>query len=139
MPDGTVLVVDDDPVIVTLLRVNFEMEGYHVLAADGGEAGLVQARTGQPDVIVMDVMMPGVDGIEVARRLKADDQTRAIPIILLSAKAQAADIDAGLAVADDYMTKPFEPLELIQRVAAAINCSAPSGTAEGAPAAGVSD
>lgn len=117
MPLGTVLVVDDDPVIVNLLQVNFEIEGYDVLAATGGEAALAKARAGSPDVIVLDVMMPGIDGLEVARRLRADDQTRAIPIILLSAKAQAADIQAGLAVADYYITKPFEPLELLDRVA----------------------
>ncbi len=120
MSGGTVLVVDDDPVIVNLLQVNFEMEGYDVLAATGGQAGLDQARRGRPDVIVMDVMMPGIDGTEVARRLKGGEATRAIPIILLSAKAQTADIQAGLAVADDYVTKPFEPQDLLDRVASYI-------------------
>lgn len=116
MPSGTVLVCDDDPVIVNLLQVNFEIEGYDVMAATGGEAGLAQARLGQPDVIVLDVMMPGIDGLEVARRLRAEEETRHIPIILLSAKAQISDIQAGLAVADEYVTKPFEPLELLERV-----------------------
>lgn len=120
MPSGTVLVVDDDPVIVNLLQVNFEIEGYDVLAATGGEAGLAQARLGHPDVIVLDVMMPGIDGLEVARRLRDDSETDSIPIILLSAKAQNADIQAGLAVADEYITKPFEPLELLERVATVI-------------------
>jgi DNA-binding response OmpR family regulator len=120
MPNGTVLVVDDDPVIVNLLRVNFEIEGYDVLAATGGEAGLAQARQGHPDVIVLDVMMPGIDGLEVARRLREGEDTRFIPIILLSAKAQGSDIQAGLSVADEYITKPFEPLELLERVASAI-------------------
>lgn len=120
MPSGTVLVVDDDPVIVNLLQVNFEIEGYDVLAATGGEAGLAQARMGHPDVIVLDVMMPGMDGLEVARRLRDDEETKAIPIILLSAKAQSADIQGGLAVADDYVTKPFEPLELLERVKAVL-------------------
>ena len=116
MPTGTVLVVDDDPVIVNLLQVNFEIEGYDVLAATGGEAGLAQARLGHPDVIVLDVMMPGIDGLEVARRLREDPDTASIPIILLSAKAQTTDIQAGLSVADEYVTKPFEPLELLERV-----------------------
>lgn len=116
MPTGTVLVCDDDPVIVNLLQVNFEIEGYDVIAATGGEAGLAQARLGHPDVIVLDVMMPGIDGLEVAHRLRADEETRHIPIILLSAKAQTSDIQAGLEVADDYVTKPFEPLELLERV-----------------------
>lgn len=121
MPSGTILVVDDDPVIVNLLQVNFEIEGYDVLAATGGEQGLAQARSGHPDVIVLDVMMPGTDGLEVARRLREDEETRAIPIILLSAKAQASDIQAGLAVADGYVTKPFEPLELLEQVAAVLD------------------
>jgi DNA-binding response OmpR family regulator len=116
MPSGTILVVDDDPIIVSLLQVNFEIEGYDVLTATGGEAGLAQARSGSPDVVVLDVMMPGIDGLEVARRLRADPATRSIPVVMLSAKAQAADIQAGLEVADDYITKPFEPLELLERV-----------------------
>jgi len=121
MAKGTVLVVDDDPVIVNLLTVNFELEDYEVLSALGGEAALEQARTAGPDVIVLDVMMPGIDGLDVARQLKADASTRDIPVILLSAKAQISDVEAGLAVADEYMTKPFEPLELLERVAAAVD------------------
>lgn len=116
MPSGTVLVVDDDPIIVSLLQVNFEIEGYDVLTATGGEAGLALARSGSPDVVVLDVMMPGMDGLEVARRLRGDPITKAIPVVMLSAKAQAADIQLGLEVADDYITKPFEPLELLERV-----------------------
>jgi two-component system phosphate regulon response regulator PhoB len=120
MPAGTVLVIDDDPVIVNLLQVNFEIEGYTVLTATAGEAGLAQARSGDPDVIVLDVMMPGMDGFEVARRLRADPQISRIPLILLSAKAQSWDVQAGLAVADEYVTKPFEPLELLERVASVL-------------------
>ncbi|HET9076534.1 MAG TPA: response regulator [Acidimicrobiales bacterium] len=120
MPRRTVLVCDDDPVIVNLLQVNFEIEGFDVIPATGGEAGLAQARHAHPDVIVMDVMMPGIDGLEVSRRLRADTATRDIPIILLSAKAQASDVQAGLEVADDYVTKPFEPLDLLERVEAAL-------------------
>ncbi len=140
MPSGTVLVVDDDPVIVNLLQVNFEIEGYDVLAATGGEAGLAQARLGHPDVIVLDVMMPGIDGLEVARRLREEQDTASIPIILLSAKAQNADIQAGLAVADEYITKPFEPLELLERVATVIGRNRAGGAGGGAStAAGASD
>jgi DNA-binding response OmpR family regulator len=127
MPSGTVLVVDDDPVIVNLLQVNFEIEGYDVLAATGGEAGLALARSGHPDVIVLDVMMPGIDGFEVARRLRADETTTSIPIILLSAKAQAADIEAGRSVADAYVTKPFEPLQLLEQVASVLQRSGAPG------------
>ncbi len=110
--------IDDDPVIVKLLQVNFEMEGYAVIAADNGVSGLARARDDQPDVIILDVMMPGMNGLDVARYLRRSDTTAAIPIILLSAKAQANDVLQGLEVADDYITKPFDPLELLDRVAA---------------------
>jgi DNA-binding response OmpR family regulator len=116
-PDQTtVLVVDDDPVILKLLQVNFEMEDYRVLTAGDGASGLAAAIAHRPDVVVLDVMMPGMDGLEVSRRLRGDETTRGIPVLLLSAKAQGSDIAAGLAVADGYMTKPFEPLELLDRV-----------------------
>ena len=117
MRDSTVLVVDDDPVILKLLEVNFEMEGFAVLLAHDGEEGIEVARAGQPDVIVSDIMMPKVSGLELVTALKGDPGTSAIPIILLSAKAQNADVRSGLdAGADDYVTKPFEPLDLIDRV-----------------------
>jgi len=113
-----VLVVDDDPVIVRLLKVNFEMEGYDVAMAGDGEEALLAVRHDRPDVIVSDVMMPRLDGLGLAAALKADPDLATIPILLLSAKAQTADIDAGLEFADDYVTKPFDPLELLDRVAA---------------------
>ena len=113
-----VLVVDDDPVIVRLLKVNFEMEGYVVATAADGMEGLVAARAERPDVIVSDVMMPKMDGLAFAAALKSDPSLAPVPLVLLSAKAQNADIDAGLDIADDYVTKPFDPLELLDRVAA---------------------
>jgi DNA-binding response OmpR family regulator len=113
----TVLVVDDDPVILRLLEVNFEMEGFTVRMASDGQEGLDVARAERPDVIVSDVMMPRLTGIEMVAGLKRDEATASIPVILLSAKAQASDIRAGLdAGADDYVTKPFEPLDLVDRV-----------------------
>jgi DNA-binding response OmpR family regulator len=115
--DSTVLVVDDDPVILKLLEVNFEMEGFTVLVARDGEEGIEVARGDQPDLIVSDIMMPKVSGLELVIALKGDAATSEIPIILLSAKAQNADVRAGLdAGADDYVTKPFEPLDLVDRV-----------------------
>jgi DNA-binding response OmpR family regulator len=115
--DSTVLVVDDDPVILKLLEVNFEMEGFTVLVARDGEEGIEVARTDQPDLIVSDIMMPKVSGLELVTALKGDASTSEIPIILLSAKAQNADVRSGLdAGADDYVTKPFEPLDLVDRV-----------------------
>ena len=113
----TVLVVDDDPVIQRLLQVNFEMEDYVVLTASDGAEGLAKARTEKPDILLLDVMMPKMDGIAVAQALRADPDTADLPIIMLTAKAQAADIQAGRDVGVDmYVTKPFDPLELIETV-----------------------
>jgi DNA-binding response OmpR family regulator len=118
---ATILVVDDDPVIQKLLSVNFEMEGYNVVTAGDGVEGLARIADGVPDLVLLDVMMPRMDGLEVVRRLKADLTTAMIPVILLSAKAQATDVSGGLdAGADDYVTKPFDPLELLDKVAALI-------------------
>jgi DNA-binding response OmpR family regulator len=117
MPDSTVLVVDDDPVILKLLEVNFEMEGFTVLVAHDGEEGIEVARNERPDLIVSDIMMPKRSGLELVAELKGDPDTSDIPIILLSAKAQNADVRSGLdSGADDYVTKPFEPLDLVDRV-----------------------
>jgi DNA-binding response OmpR family regulator len=117
MPGPTVLVVEDDPTILQLLEVNFEMEGFDVVLATDGAIGLERARDSAPDIIVSDVMMPNMSGVEMVAALKDDPATASIPIILLSAKAQGTDIRAGIdAGADDYVTKPFEPLDLIDRV-----------------------
>ena len=117
MADHTVLVVEDDPVILELLSLNFSMEGFDVRTAEDGEVALAEVAAQHPDVIVMDIMMPKITGLEAVARLKADDATAGIPIILLSAKAQSSDVQAGLdAGADDYVTKPFEPSDLVDRV-----------------------
>ncbi len=121
MAGETVLVVDDDPVIQRLLHDTFEMDGYAVLVAGDGVEGLERAQADHPDLVVLDVMMPKMDGLEVARRLKADPGTASIPILLLSAKAQEVDLRAGSDTgADDYVTKPFDPLDLLDRVEALI-------------------
>jgi DNA-binding response OmpR family regulator len=122
----TILIADDDPVIQKLLAVNFEMEGYRVVTASDGAEALERIGSDHPDLAVLDVMMPRVDGLDVVRALRADPTTRTMPIILLSAKAQAVDINRGLeAGADVYVTKPFDPAELLDKAAALI------GTAEG--------
>jgi two-component system phosphate regulon response regulator PhoB len=113
----TVLVVDDDPVIVQLLRVNFELDGFRVLSAGNGEEALAEVRKERPDVVVSDIMMPKMDGLALVKELQADPETAGLPVILLSAKAQSADVTRGLELgAADYVTKPFDPLELIERV-----------------------
>ena len=119
-----VLVIDDDPVILELLRVNFEIEGFAVVSAGDGKEGLERARRDKPDLILSDIMMPRMDGLELVTQLRGDPKTRAVPVILLSAKAQNAEVKAGLeAGADDYVTKPFDPLELIDRVNALLSKS----------------
>ncbi|HSS09551.1 MAG TPA: response regulator [Acidimicrobiales bacterium] len=117
MARGTVLVVEDDPAIIKLLQINFEIDGYDVISAEDGDEGLLRARKEHPDAIILDVMMPGVNGLDVAAGLRARKDTRNIPIILLSARAQASDVAAGRNVADRYITKPFDPLELLDLVA----------------------
>ena len=114
---ATILVIDDDPVILQLLQVNFEMEGFTVITAADGQEGVERTRADRPDVIVSDVMMPRKSGLELVAELKGDPATSSIPVLLLTAKAQQADIASGLEQgADDYVTKPFEPLELVDRV-----------------------
>lgn len=113
----TVLVIDDDPVILELLRVNFEIEGFSVICAADGEEGLRRAQVDRPDVVISDIMMPRRDGLQLLTDLKGDPQTQGLPVILLSAKAQRAEVQQGLDLgADDYITKPFDPLELIERL-----------------------
>jgi DNA-binding response OmpR family regulator len=126
MAEVTVLVVDDDPVIMRLLEVNFEMEGYTVVTATDGQQALDRITSNAPDLVVCDIMMPVVNGLEVVERLRqsSDETLQRLPVILLSAKAQASEVQKGLDVgADDYITKPFDPLELIERVQALLHTS----------------
>jgi len=112
-----VLVVDDEEDIRELVRLNLAKEGYEVLDCDSGEQALSLSRAKQPDLIVLDLMLPGIDGIEVCRRLRADPKTAAIPIVILTAKGEDADVVAGLEVgAEDYVVKPFSGKVLAARV-----------------------
>ena len=107
------LVIDDEGPIRLLCRVNLEAEGIEVLEASDGAAGLELARSEKPDAILLDVMMPGLDGWSVAERLLADDDTKTIPIIFLTARAEVKDRAKGLDLGGvDYVTKPFNPVEL---------------------------
>jgi DNA-binding response OmpR family regulator len=115
----TVLVVDDEAPIRLLCRVNLEAEGMEVLEAADGLAGVEAARAERPDVILLDVMMPGMDGWEVAERLVEDDLTSHIPLIFLTARAELRDRARGIELGGvDYITKPFNPLELASIIAA---------------------
>jgi two-component system, OmpR family, alkaline phosphatase synthesis response regulator PhoP len=108
-----VLVIDDEPPIRLLCRVNLEAEGMHVLEAADGLGGVELARAEEPDVILLDVMMPGLDGWRVAEELLEDPSTSGIPIIFLTARAELRDRARGLDIGGlDYITKPFNPLEL---------------------------
>ena len=117
MAKGRILVVDDEIYIVHILDFSLGMEGYEVLTALDGEQALEKARAEKPDLIVLDIMMPKLDGYEVCKAIKSDPETRQIPVILLSAKGRNVDQKLGFDVgADDYITKPFSPRKLVERI-----------------------
>jgi len=122
MPPRTVLTIEDQPDIRRLIRMTLEFKGFTVQDAGDGREGLALARQGRPDLILLDVMMPGMNGKEVSRALAADPATAAIPVIMLSALGSASDVEAGLqAGARAYLVKPFSPWELLDKVAALID------------------
>jgi len=113
-PRQRVLIVDDDRVILRLLQVNFRLEGFDVETASRGDEALEKAGTYRPDAVVLDVMMPGIDGWEVCRRLKEDPDMKDVPVVFLSARAQDEDRERGYALGVvDYVTKPFDPAHLV--------------------------
>lgn len=121
MSNERILVVDDEEDILELVRYNLAREGYHVTGALTGEDALNKARSEAFDLIVLDLMLPGIDGLEVAKRLKNSPETEEVPIVMLSAKGEEADIVTGLELgADDYITKPFSPRIMIARVRTAL-------------------
>lgn len=121
MTKEKILVVDDEEDILELVRYNLSREGYKVICAATGEEGLKFSKSEKPDLIVLDLMLPGVDGLDVTRRLKADDATRKIPIVMLTAKGEESDIVTGLELgAEDYITKPFSAKVLVARVRAVL-------------------
>jgi two-component system phosphate regulon response regulator PhoB len=114
---GSILAVDDEEDVLELVRYNFNKEGFKVETAVTGEEAVKKAKANPPSAILLDRMLPGIDGIEVCRQLKADSKTSSIPIIMLTAKGEESDVVSGLEVgADDYVTKPFSPKVLIARV-----------------------
>jgi len=121
MAKESVLIIEDDPDIVELLQYNLQREGYPVFSARDGEDGLNEARKRKPGFILLDLMLPGIDGMEVCRELKQGDSTRHIPLIMITAKGEENDVVLGLEMgADDYITKPFSPREVIARVKAVV-------------------
>ncbi len=121
MPETCVLVVEDEPDIRETLKYNLLREGYRVALAASGEEALRAVRTERPDLVLLDLMLPGVDGLEVCRRLKKDPATAGLPVIMLTARGEESDIVAGLELgAEDYVTKPFSPRVLVARVRAAL-------------------
>ena len=124
MNEQRILVVDDEPNIVHLARLYLERDGYQVLAVGDGQDALDTIVTEKPDLVVLDVMLPSVDGFEVCRRLRAQDNT--VPIIMVTARDDDIDKILGLELgADDYLTKPFNPRELVARVKAVLRRGAP--------------
>jgi two-component system phosphate regulon response regulator PhoB len=121
MAKEKVLVVDDEEDLLELLRFNLTKEGYHIVCAASGEEALKAVRSDMPDLILLDLMLPDIDGLDVAGRLRKDPDTRHIPIVMLTAKGEEADIVAGLELgADDYITKPFSRKVLVARLRAVL-------------------
>ena len=117
MEKATILIVDDEEDIIELVRLNLAREGYQTLACTTGEKALEITQSRLPDLVILDIMLPGIDGMQVCRRLRANPETRRIPVLMLTAKGEEADIVAGLELgASDYMTKPFSGKVLAARV-----------------------
>lgn len=112
-----VLICDDDPVILRLIEVNLELEGYDVLTAHHGEEAFEIASRELPDLVILDIMMPRLDGYQTCQKLKEQSSTEGIPIVFLSAKAQQSDIEKGKSFGvSEYLTKPFDPNDLLDVV-----------------------
>lgn len=124
---ASVLVVEDEPDIRALVAFHLEREGFQVRTARSGAEGLTRVKTAAPDLIILDLMLPELDGLEVCRRLRRDPVTASIPVIMLTAKADEVDRVVGLELgADDYVAKPFSPKELVARVRAVLRRSRPA-------------
>lgn len=116
-----ILVVDDEKNILELIKFNLEKDGHHIITAKEGDEGLRMAKQELPDLIILDVMLPNVDGLEVCRRLRSEQETSHIPVLMISARGDTLDRVVGLEMgADDYIPKPFSPRELSARVKAAL-------------------
>lgn len=130
MAKEKILVVEDEEAIQELIRYNLNKEGFdRVRLCDSGEEALTQAQEFAPDLILLDLMLPGMDGLSVCRRLRRDARTASIPVIMLTAKSEESDIVTGLEVgADDYLTKPFSPKVLVARIKSVLRRANPAET-----------
>jgi DNA-binding response OmpR family regulator len=118
----SVLVVDDDPDVCDLVTYKLEQSGFEVRRASDGDAALREVAQRVPDLVLLDIMMPGISGLEVLERWRSDQATAAIPVVMLTAKAQENDVERGFQLgADDYVVKPFSPRELVRRVTAVLS------------------
>ncbi len=119
---GRILLVEDEEDIVELFKIRFSNEGFELLTAGDGEEGLRLAREEKPDLVILDLMLPKIDGFRVCRMLKFDNRFKCIPVIMLTARAEERDRELGSSVgADAYMTKPFEWEELLKKIKGLIN------------------
>jgi len=126
-----ILIVDDEPDLLELVRFNLTAAGYRVDLAGSGSAALAALRRSPPDLLLLDLMLPDIDGTEVCRRVRATPELSELPVIMLTAKAEEVDRIVGLELgADDYVTKPFSPRELLLRVRAVLRRRAPNGDAQ---------
>ncbi|MEW6358203.1 MAG: response regulator [Planctomycetota bacterium] len=131
MAKERILVVEDEEDILELVRYNLAKEGYRVIGAVSGEEALAKVKAEPPDLVVLDLMLPGVDGLEVCKALKSDPKTAGIPVVMLTAKGEESDIVTGLELgADDYVTKPFSPKVLIARARAVLRRRAKGAPSE---------
>lgn len=129
--NNTILVIEDEINIQELIKYNLEKNGYKVILADDGISGMNEAFANVPDLILLDIMLPGLDGLEVCKRLRMDKRTKKIPIFMLTAKSEELDKVLGLELgADDYITKPFSIKELIARIRAAMRRLGEEGNEE---------
>ena len=126
MKKKKIIVVEDEPDLVDVVTYNLQREGYLVLAAQRGDEGLNLIRSERPDLVLLDLMLPGMDGLSICRQMKSDGSLSEIPIIIASAKGEESDVVIGLEMgADDYLAKPFSPRELLARIKAVLRRGAP--------------
>jgi len=127
-----ILLVEDDPDIVEVVRYNLGRDGYKIAVARNGEQGLQEATRNKPDLVLLDLMLPGLNGLEVCRKLRGQRATADVPVIMLTARSEESDVVVGLEMgADDYIAKPFSPRELVARVKAVLRRAERRGAEEG--------